>query len=442
MSDELKRTLTAKDVAVITVGTIIGSGIFLTPGGVLRNSAGYVGVSLSVWAVGGVLTLLGALAYAELGCMRIGTGGLYAYIRDAFGPVTAFVYGWTLFAVIASGSIAALATAAGDNMAALIPGISPVGRKIVGLAAIAFLAFINVRGTRQSTMVLGVATMLKVLALLFLIVALPLVGHGFAEVTAAWPTSWDATLVSGGLAAMVAVLWAYEGWQYATFVGGEVQNPQRNFPLGLVLGTVSCIVIYILANLGYVAGLGPTALQASSTVASDAVAAGFGANAGKIIAIPVLVSIISGAHGIMLTASRVFYAMARDGVFFQNLGEVHPRFGTPANSVLALSAWAAVLALSGQFNTLLTYVVFVGWIFYGLGGLCVIVFRRREPNAPRPFKVPGYPLTPLLFVASALIIVVNTVVSNPVRGAIGIGGTLVGVPIYFLWRRSQRPAVS
>ena len=442
MSDELKRTLTAKDVAVITVGTIIGSGIFLTPGGVLKNSGGYVGVSLTVWAVGGLLTLLGALAYAELGCMRTGTGGLYAYIRDAFGPVTAFVYGWTLFAVIASGSVAALAAAAGDNMAALIPGISPGGRKIVGLVAIAFLAFINIRGTRQSTTVLGVATALKVAALLFLIVALPLVGHGFADVTAAWPTTWDSALVSGGLAAMVAVLWAYEGWQYATFVGGEVQNPQRNFPLGLVLGTVACIVIYVLANLGYVAGLGPTALQSSTTVASDAVAAGFGANAGKIIAIPVLSSIVSGAHGIMLTASRVFYAMARDGVFFQKLGEIHPRFGTPANSVLAVSAWAAVLALSGQFNTLLTYVVFVGWIFYGLGGLCVIVFRRKDPDAPRPFKVPGYPVTPLLFVAAALVIVVNTVVSNPVRGAIGIGGTLAGVPIYFLWKMSKGAAVS
>lgn len=434
---ELKRTLSAKDVAVITIGTIIGSGIFLTQGGVLRNSGGYVGVSLSVWAVGGFLTLLGALSYAELGCMRTGAGGLYAYIRDAFGPVTAFVYGWTLFAVIASGSVAALATAAGDNMAALVPGISPVGRKFVGLAAIAFLAFINVRGTRQSTTVLGVATALKVAALLFLIVALPLVGHGFAEVTTAWPATWDGALLSGGLAAMVAVLWAYEGWQYATFVGGEVQNPQRNFPLGLVIGTLGCIAIYVLANLGYVAGLGPTALQSSTTVASDAVAAGFGAGAGKLMAIPVLVSIVSGAHGIMLTASRVFFTMANDGVFFKKLGEVHPRFGTPANSVLAVSAWAAVLALSGQFNTLLTYVVFVGWIFYGLGGLCVIVFRRKDPDAPRPFKVPGYPVTPLLFVAAALVIVGNTVVSNPARGAIGIGGTLIGIPIYYLWRRSR-----
>jgi APA family basic amino acid/polyamine antiporter len=436
---DLKRILTAKHIAIITIGTIIGSGIFLTPGNVLRSADGFVGLSLSIWAVGGLLTLLGALTYAELGCMRTGAGGLYAYIRDTFGPIAAFVYGWTLFVVIASGSVAALAAAAGDNMAALIPGISPLGKKLVGLAMIAFLGFINVRGTSQSTTVLGVATALKVAALLFLIVALPMVGSGFSQVEQAFPVRWDGPVLSGALVGMISVLWAYEGWQYATFMGGEVQNPQRNFPLGLLIGTVACILIYVLANIGYVAGLGPTQLAGSSTVASDAVGAAFGPLAAKLIAIPVLISIMSGGHGILLTASRVFYAMSRDGVFFKRLGEVHPRFGTPANSIIAITLWAAVLAMSGTFNILLTYVVFVGWIFYGLGGLCVIVFRRREPNAPRPFKVPGYPVTPILFVLSAAVIVLNTVVTNPMRGAIGIGGALLGVPIYYLWRRSATP---
>ncbi|MDX2057465.1 MAG: amino acid permease, partial [Gemmatimonadales bacterium] len=242
------------------------------------------------------------------------------------------------------------------------------------------------------------------------------------------------------LVAMISVLWAYEGWQYATFVGGEVIEPQRNFPRGLLIGTLACILIYVLANIGYIAGLGPTALAGSSTVASDAVGAAFGPTAAKLIAIPVLVSIVSGAHGIMLTSSRVFFAMSRDGVFFKKLGEVHPVFGTPANSIIAMSVWGAVLAMSGTFEMLLTYVVFVGWIFYGLGGLSVIVFRRREPDAPRPFKVPGYPITPLLFVASALVIVLNTVVTNPTRGAIGIGGALLGVPIFYLWKRTAKPA--
>lgn len=434
MSDELKRTLTAKDVAVITVGTIIGSGIFLTPGTVLTSAGGFVGVSLSVWIVGGILTLLGALAYAELGCMRTGAGGLYAYLRDAFGPVVAFAYGWTLFVVIASGSIAALAVAVGDNLAALVP-VSPLAKKVVAVAVLATLAVINVRGTRQSATVLAVATTLKVGALAFLIVVLPLVGQGFGAVTMAWPERIDATVLTAGLAAMIGVLWAYEGWQYATFVGGEVKEPQRNFPLGLVGGTVAIIVIYVLANVGYVAGLGPTQLGASTTVAPDAARAAFGPGlAPTAIGIAVLVSVTSAAHGLLLTASRVFYAMARDGVFFRQLGEVHPRYGTPANSIIALSVWGGVLAMSGTFNTLLTYVVFVGWLFYGLGGLCVIAFRRKEPDAPRPFKVPGYPVTPILFVLAAAAIVVNTVGSNPVRGAIGLGGSLIGVPIYYFWR--------
>jgi APA family basic amino acid/polyamine antiporter len=234
---------------------------------------------------------------------------------------------------------------------------------------------------------------------------------------------------------MIGVLWAYEGWQYATFVGGEVKDPARNFPLGLVAGTLLIIVIYILANIGYLAALGPERLAVSSSVAPDAARAVFGPRAAAAMGIAVLVSVTSAAHGLMLTASRVFYAMARDGVFFKQLGVVHPRFGTPAASIVAMTVWAATLAMSGTFNTLLTYVVFVGWIFYGLGGLCVIAFRRKEPDAPRPFKIPGYPVTPILFVLSAVAIVVNTVITNPVRGAIGIGGALLGVPIYYYWKR-------
>ncbi|MBM4187314.1 MAG: amino acid permease [Gemmatimonadetes bacterium] len=435
MSDELKRTLTAKDVAVVTVGTIIGSGIFLTPGNVLAASGGAVGVAIGVWVVGGILTMLGALTYAELGCMRTGAGGLYAYIRDAFGPLAAFAYGWTLFVVLATGSVAALAVATGDNMVALIPGLSPSGKKVVALVMIAVLAAVNVIGTKRSTAVLGLATILKVSALLFLIVALPLAGTGWSTVTAAWPESWSGPIFLGGLAALISTLWAYEGWQYATFVGGEVKNPQRDFPLGLMVGTLLCITIYVLANVGYVAGLGPERLASSTTVASDAVGAAFGPATAKLIAAAVLVSIVSGAHGIMLTSSRVFHAMARDRVFFQALGAVHPRFGTPANSIVAIAAWSAVLALSGQFTVLLTYVVFVGWVFYGLGGLCVIAFRRRDPTAARPFKVPLYPITPILFVASAAVIVINTVIQDPLKGVIGLGGAALGVPIFFLWRR-------
>ena len=436
MATTLPRTLTARDLAVITVGTVIGSGIFLTPGGVLRNS-GSVGVSMLVWVGGGVLTLLGALTYAELGCSRPGAGGLYAYIRDAFGPAAAFTFGWTLFVVIASGSAATLAVAAGDNLAAVMP-LGEVGKKVVAVAIIAGIALINVRGTRGSANALGVATLLKVGVLTLLIVALPIAGSGWSQVTTAWPAHVSGPVLSGGLLAMVSVLWAYEGWQYATFVGGEVIDPQRNFPLGLVIGTIVLVVVYVLANVGYLAALGPERLARSSAVASEAVGAVFGPTAARLVAIPVLVSIVSAAHGLTLTAARVFHTMAADGVFFAKLGEVHPRFGTPAVSIVALSVWGAVLALSGTFNTLLTYVVFVSWIFYGLGGVCLIVFRLREPDLARPMKVPGYPITPILFVLSAAVIVINTMIDNPQRAVIGIGATLSGVPIYMVWGRRRR----
>ena len=433
MTMELRRTLTARDVAVITVGTVIGSGIFLTPGGVLRSS-GSVGVSMLVWIGGGLLTLLGALTYAELGCSRPGAGGLYAYIRDAFGPAAAFTFGWTLFVVIGSGSVATLAVAAGDNLAAVMP-LGEAGKKIVAVGIIAGLALINVRGTRQSTDALGIATVLKVFVLALLIVALPILGTGWSKVGAVWPEQVDGPVLSGALLAMVSVLWAYEGWQYATFVGGEVIDPQRNFPRGLMLGAGALVVIYVLVNLGYLAALGPAGVAASSAVASESVGAVFGPAAARLVAIPVLVSIISAAQGLILTAARVFHAMSVDRAFFAKLGEVHPRYGTPAFSVMALSAWSAVLALSGTFNTLLTYVVFVAWIFYGLGGVCLIVFRVREPERPRPMKVPGYPITPILFVLSAGVIVINTMIDNPVRAAIGIAATLSAVPIHAIWVR-------
>ena len=434
MSRELQRTLKTFDVTVIVVGAIIGSGIFLVPGTVLRDVGGSVGLALGVWVVGGVLSLLGALTYGELACMNPRSGGLYLYIRDALGPLAAFAYGWTLFVVIGSGTVAALAVAASTYLDQLIP-LGGVGRKVAVVVMVAGLCALNVRGTRQSTRVLAAGTALKVAALLFLIVALPLAGRGFSQIQAFWPERWNAgVLVSAGTA-MVAVLWAYEAWQYATFIAGEVVEPQRNFPRGILLGTSLVVVIYVSAAIAYVAGLGPSALAGSAAPAADAMAANFGARSAQLITIPILVSILSGAQAVILTNTRVFFAMGRDGVFFRRMGEVHPRFGTPAFAIIAMSGWAILLALSGQFTTLLTYVVFVGWIFYGLGGVALFVFRRTRPEAPRPFRVPGYPIAPLLFVISAVWIVLNTVVTDPKKGVIGIGGALLSVPIYFLWRR-------
>jgi len=406
---ELARVLRLPDVILIVVGTVIGSGIFLVPGGVLRDSGGDVGLALLVWIVGGVLSLLGALTYAELGAMNPRAGGLYVYLRDAFGPLPAFLYGWALFFVIGSGSIATLSAAFARYIQQFVV-LSALSAKLVSLAVILVVAGVNVRGTRHGAVVQNWSTAIKVGALLLLSALLLATGSGLAGTQVRVLTTPLTTELLRGIAvAMVAVLWAYEGWQYVTFSAGEIVEPQRVFVRGIVAGTLAIVAIYLLANLGYLA------------------------------AIPILVSIFGAANGIALTAPRVFYAMARDGLFFRKLAEVHPRFGTPAVAILAGSAWTMVLAGSGTFEQLLTYVVFTGWAFYGLAAASIFVYRRL-PQAARPFRVPGYPVTPLLFIAASGGIVVSTLVSRPTQALLGIGIILLGMPAYWWWRRSNRAA--
>jgi APA family basic amino acid/polyamine antiporter len=431
----LDRVLGPRDLIFIVIGTVIGSGIFLVPGGVLRQAGGYAGPALVVWVVGGVLSLLGALAYGELGAMNPAAGGLYVYLRDAFGPLTAFLYGWTFFLVIATGSAATLAVASTSYLQQFIE-LGPIGQKLAAVALLALVAAINVRGTRGSADVQNWSTAIKVGALLIMSVVLVVAPRATPAAAAPfWPESVTPQLVSGMGLGMIGVLWAYEGWQYVTFSAGEAVNPQHTFPRAIVLGTASLIGIYLFANAGYLAALGTEGVARSDRVAAEAVGAIVGPAAAKIIAAAILVSIFSAINGITITAPRVYYAMARDGLFFPKLAEVHPRYGTPAVSIIAGTLLAMVLAVSGTFEQLLTYVVFVGWIFYALGAACVFILRRTRPQAERPFRVPGYPWTPLLFILAAVALVANTIATQPGRAAIGIGVVLLGFPVYFVWRR-------
>jgi APA family basic amino acid/polyamine antiporter len=441
MRRSLDRTLSLKDLVFIVIGTVIGSGIFLVPGTVLRQSEGAVGLALLVWLVAGILSLLGALTYGEMGAMRPDAGGLYVYIRDAFGPLLAFLYGWTVFIVVGSGSVATLAVAFTNYARQFVP-LSPLAAKVLAVAMIATVMLINVRGTRQGATVQNWSTMLKAGAILVMSVLLLAVGNGFATPgTRWWPETVDVGRLAGGVGlAMVAVLWAYEGWQYVTFSAGEALDPQRTFPRGIVAGTTLVIGLYVLANVGYVAALGAGGVMESNRVAAEAMATHFGGTAGKAIAAVILVSIFSAANGLTLTAPRLYYAMARDGVFFRRLAEVSPRFGTPAIAIVTSSAWAMLLAATGTFDQLLTYVVFISWAFFALAAMAIFTYRRREPHAPRPFRTPGYPVTPVLFILSALAIVLNTVVTQPQRGLVGLGGVALGIPIYYFWRSRRAPS--
>jgi APA family basic amino acid/polyamine antiporter len=439
----LERTLGLRDLILLIMGTVIGSGIFIVPGAVLRQVNGGIGLAMLVWLVGGILSLLGALTFGELAAMNPKAGGIYIYIRDCFSPLPAFLYGWTLFLVISSGSIATLAVAFTAYLGEIVP-LTPALSKLIAVLMIAIVTAVNVLGTRESANLQNWTTAIKVAAILIMSGALLWLGRGFsgAGVTL-WPAgSGGASLASGFGLAMIGVLWAYEGWQYVTFSAGETIDAQRNFPRALLIGSAALIGIYLLANVAYLAALGPTKAAQTNSIAATAVTAVVGPGASKFVALAILISIFSAANGIALTAPRVYYAMARDRLFFHRLAEVHPRFHTPAFAVLAGSAWAAVLAVTGTFEQLLTYVVFSGWLFYALGAACIFIYRRQGPEVASPYRVPGYPWTPLLFIVAAAALVINTIATQPARAAVGLGVVLLGTPVYFIWRSRKRTSGS
>jgi len=429
----LPRTLGLKDLILLIIGTVIGSGIFIVPGVVLRQTNGSITVAMSVWLAGGILSLLGALTYGELSALNPKVGGLYIFIRDSFGSLPAFLYGWTLFLVISSGSVATLAVAFSSYLGEIIP-LSPMIAKLAAIAMIVIVTAVNVIGTRESANLQDWTTAIKVAAILVMSLVLLVLGHGFAAVSPALPASVGAKSIFSGVGfAMIGVLWAYEGWQYVTFSAGETINAQRNFPRSLLIGSASLIGIYLLANLAYLAALGPTKAAQTNAVASAAMTAVVGPAASKLVALAILISIFSATNGITLTAPRVYYAMARDGVFFHHLARIHPRFRTPAFAVIAGSAWAIILAATGTFEQLLTYVVFTGWLFYALGAASIFIYRRRASDRELPYRVPGYPWTPLLFITAAAALVLNTIVTQFDRAAIGLAIVLIGTPAYFIW---------
>ena len=432
---QLSRILSFRDLVLLIVGTVIGSGIFLVPGAVLKQVGNSVPLGLSVWLIGGVLSLLGALTYGELSAMKPQAGGLYVYIRDCFGPFLAFLFGWTLFLVISSGSIATLAVAFSNYLAEFIP-LSHLWAKVISVLMIVVIGIVNVRGTRQSADLQNVTTAIKVAAILIMSAVLLWLGknHGVLPDSGGFINT-GTSLASGFGLAMISVLWAYEGWQYSTFSAGEVTNPQRDFGRALLAGSATLIGIYLFANVGYISALGAQGVSQSNRVAATALSTVVGPGVAKLVTATILIAMFSAANSIVLTAPRVYYAMANDGLFFRKLAEVHPRFGTPAFAVIALAAWSALLAASGTFEQLLTYVIFIGWIFYALAAASVFVYRKRMPNLERPFRVPGYPFTPLLFILAAALLVINTVIRQPARAAIGLGIVLLGAPAYAIWRR-------
>lgn len=436
---ELVRTLRLRDLTLLIVGAVIGSGIFLVPAQVLRQVHGSTGLATLVWLAGGILALLGALTYGELATMKPSAGGVYIYIRDGFGRFPAFLYGWSLFLAISSGAVSALAVAFSTYLGAVIP-LSPFESKGAALACIAVVTIVNVLGTRQSSDLQNWTTLIKVVLLVGITVVLLFLGRHGTEVTASlWPREAGGVISGFGLA-MVTALWAYEGWQFVTYSAGEAINPRRDFPRALFWGAMFLTVVYVVANFGYLFALGPEGAANSDVIAVAALKATVGPWAAKFVALTILISVFSGMNSVVLTAPRVFYAMARDGLFFRKLAEVHPRFRTPAAAVIALGIWSTALAMMGSFQKLIGYAMFVAWIFYGLGGASIFSLRRREAAAERPYRVPGYPWTPALFVASAFALVVNVIVATPWDASKGLAIVALGLPVYWFWFRKSEPS--
>jgi APA family basic amino acid/polyamine antiporter len=391
-------------------------------------------LAIAVWLTGGLLSLLGALTYGELSALKPDAGGLYVYIRDCFGPFLAFLFGWMLFFIGSSGSVATLAVAFSNYLAEFVP-LNAWMAKVVSVLVIAVIAIVNVRGTRYSANLGNLTTAIKVLAILAMSTALLVFGKNTVSLTgASSPRISGGSLVSGFGLAMISVLWAYEGWQYATFSAGEAISAQRNYPRAFLAGTGILIFIYVFANVGYIAAIGAAGVAGSNRVAASALATVFNPAVAKLVTITILISIFSAANSVVLTSPRVYFAMAKDGLFFKRLSEVHPRFGTPAFAVIAAAAWSAVLAASGTFERLLTYVIFSSWIFYGLAAASVFVYRRRSAGTFGSYRIPGYPVTPLVFIAAAAVLVLNTIIAQPKRAVVGLGIVLAGAPAYAIWR--------
>jgi len=421
----------------IVAGTIIGSGIFLVPHNmalVLHSPSAL----LSVWVIGGTLALAGALSLAELGAAIPQSGGVYVYLREAFGRLPAFLYGWGLFLVMQSGSIATLAVAFGIYSAAFLP-VGPAGQKWIACGLVAILTGVNIIGTRQGSWVQTAFTIAKLAGLALLIVCGVFYRAPGRSLGLTLTISSNAGLSAWGVA-LIGVLWGYEGWHMLSFTAGEVRNPARNLPRSYLLGTAIVVATYLLANVAYLRVLSLNGLALHQRVAAQTMEQIAGARGALFVSALILCSIFGATNGTILTGPRVYFAMAEDGLFFPAAGKLHPRFGTPALAIAIQGIWSMALAASGSYEQLYTYVIFCAWIFYGLAVAGLIVLRRRRPELERPYKVWGYPALPALFCLSAILVAWSTLRARPHESLVGIAIILAGAPVYFTLRRFSRLA--
>jgi APA family basic amino acid/polyamine antiporter len=441
----LVRAIGLKSAVLIVVGNVIGSGIFLTTGGMaaLIPSAPLL---LLAWALGGVLVIAGGLTYAEMGAMYPRSGGVYVFLREAFGALPAFLYGWLSLLVIISGSIAAVAVGFADYLSYFIPEVStsrillaipvPWGTfsisagQLVAAASIAILGAVNYAGVRSGNLVNVVLTTAKVAGLAAIPIMALFVGRVEPSFTPVVPPDLVRPLASFGVA-MIAVLWTYEAWYYVTYAAGEIKDPQRNVPRALVIGVLLLIAIYLTVNVAYLYALPMNEIMGVTRIAEKAASALMGPPGATLLALTVVISTLGCNAAGLLGGSRVLFAMALDGVFLSAASRVHPRYRTPHIAIVVLTVWSMVLALSGTYDQLFTYVMFASILFNVATGLAFFRLRRIHPEQPRPYRAWGYPLVPALFVLGSAAFVLNTLFERPMESIAGLGLMALGVPVYW-----------
>ncbi|MFL6197064.1 MAG: APC family permease [Thermoanaerobaculia bacterium] len=451
----LVRGLGTWDGALLTIGSILGTGIFLTTSDMARVLP-HPGLILLVWLAGGLLTLAGALTYGELGAMYPRAGGLYHYVKEAYGPLWGFLYGWTAFLVIMSGGIAALGVAFGEYLGSFLPFFatsnvlvsvplgswtwSVSGGQVAAALAIVLLTAVNHLGLKEGAGVQNALTVIKIGS----IVAFAVLGLMVpAKVT---PDLYGhAPAIPGGLLAafgvsMIAALWTYDGWYGLTCSAGEMRDPGRGLPRGLILGTAAVTLLYLLLNLVYTRALSIPDMAGTTRIAETAAAVLFGPGAARLVSLAVLISTFGCLSSTILYSSRIYLPMAEDGLFFRRLASIDPKYRTPVACLWAQTAWSLILTFTGSYSQLYTYVIFASVVFHAMTAAAVFVLRRRRPDLPRPYRTWGYPVVPALFILACVLLIGNTLKEKPVESLVGLGLVGLGLPAYMFFRmRSGRP---
>lgn len=432
----LTRRLGILSSTALVVGTVIGTGIFLVPSMMVRDLPSPIAI-LAAWVVGGVMSYLGALAYAELGTMFPSTGGQYIFLRESFGPMLAFLCGWTLFLVVMTGEIAFLATGFATYLRSFI-NMNGIEVRAVAVGVIAIFTLINCRGLQLGSTVQNLLTALKLFGIAILVFAVffstqPSHLHLATKISDFHPRQF-------GLALAMALI-AYDGWNTLSFVNGEIRNPSRTIPIALCVGVATCTAVYVIVTASYLRIMPLSAIASSTRVGSDAALRVLGHKGAALITIVILISILGSANGTILTSPRLYFAQARDGLFFARFSEIDPRFQTPSFAILMQGLWASVLALTGSYELLASYAVFCAWFFYLLIVVGLMILRTQNPALPRPYRMWGYPVTPLLFAAVTLWFLIDNLVLNPIPSVSGLIVVASGVPIYLLWKHAKHVKV-